>query len=72
LGDNEWLVGTQLRGLYIDWLRQFSPENMQKFENLTQYLKRFESLPAILAYINSSEFKSWPLFGPIESWGYSK
>jgi glutathione S-transferase len=77
LGDNEWLVGKLnyvdfLAYETLDWLRQFSPENMQKFENLTQYLKRFESLPAISAYINSSEFKSWPLFGPIVSWGYSK
>ncbi len=77
LGDNEWLVGKLnyvdfLAYERLDWLRQFSPENMQKFENLTQYLKRFESLPAISAYINSSEFKSWPLLGPILSWGYSK
>jgi glutathione S-transferase len=77
LGDNEWLVGKLyyvdfLAYETLDWLRQFSPENMQKFANLTQYLKRFESLPAISAYINSSEFKSWPLFAPIVSWGSSK
>jgi len=77
LGDNEWLVGKLnyvdfLAYEILDWLRQFSTENMQKFENLTQYLKRFESLPAISAYINSSEFKSWPLFAPIVSWGSSK
>jgi glutathione S-transferase len=76
LGDNEWLVGKLnyvefLAYETLDWLRQFTPENMQKFENLTQYLKRFERLPAISAYINSNEFKSWPLLGPIVSWGYS-
>jgi glutathione S-transferase len=77
LGDSEWLIGKLnyvdfLAYETLDWLRQFSPENIQKFENLTQYLKRFESLPAISAYINSNEFKSWPLFGPVVSWGYSK
>ncbi len=77
LGDNEWLVGKLnyvdfLAYEVLDWLRQFSPENIQKFENLTQYLKRFENLAAISAYINSNEFKSWPLFGPIVSWGYFK
>jgi glutathione S-transferase len=77
LGDSEWLIGKLnyvdfLAYETLEWLRQFSPENMQKFENLTQYLKRFESLPAISAYINSSKFKNWPLFSPFVSWGYFK
>ena len=74
LGDNEWLVQNLtyvdfLAYETLDWLRQYSPENVLKFDNLAQYLKRFESLPAINAYINSDEFKSWPIFGPVLSWG---
>ena len=73
LGTNEWLVGKLTYVDFLayetfDWLRQFSPESFEKFDNLVQYLKRFESLPAISAYINSDEFKSWPLFGPLLSW----
>jgi glutathione S-transferase len=77
LSDNEWLIGKLnyvhfLAYEVLDWMRQFSPENVQKFENLTQYLKRFESLPAILVNINSNEYKSWPIFSQVLIWGYFK
>ena len=77
LGTNEWLVGKLTYVDFLayetfDWLRQFSPESLQKFDNLVQYLKRFESLPAISAYINSDEFKSWPICSPMACWGYFK
>jgi len=78
LGNNQWLVGPNMTYVdflayeTLDWLKLFSPQSFTKFENLTQYMKRFESLPEISAYINSDQFKSWPIFGPIVSWGYFK
>ncbi len=77
LGDNEWLIGKLnyvhfLANEVLNCMRQYSPENMQKFDNLMLYLKRFEYIPEISAYINSKEYKSWPIFSQILSWGYFK
>jgi len=77
LSDKDWLIG-QLN--YVDfiayelfqWLRLFDENTFQKFDNLNKFLVRFESLANISSYINSSEFLSWPLFGPIAKWGSSK
>ncbi|XP_054157608.1 glutathione S-transferase Mu 1-like [Oppia nitens] len=78
LGSNDWLAGKQLTYVdflayeLLDWFRLFSPETVQKFPVLIQYLTRFESLPAIKAYMSSQEFISWPILGPIAPWGYKK
>jgi len=77
LGDSEWLVGKLnyvhfLAYEVLDWMRQYSPENVQKFDNLMLYLKRFECISEISAYINSNEYKSWPIFSQVLSWGYFK
>ena len=56
----------------FDWLRLFSPGTLEKFDNLANYQKRFESLPAIQAYMKSSEFIKWPLFVPVAKFGYFK
>ncbi len=77
LGNNEWFIGSLtyvdfLAYELIDWFRLFSPESVQKWKNLMQYIERFESLPPIKTYITSGEFNSWPVFGPICKWGYFK
>ncbi|XP_054157597.1 glutathione S-transferase Mu 1-like [Oppia nitens] len=75
---HDWLAGKQLTYVdflayeLLDWFRLFSPETFQKFPVLIKYLNRFESLPAIKAYMSSSEFISWPVSGPISPWGYKK
>ncbi len=74
LGDNEWLI-EKLNYVHflayevLDWMRQYSPENVQKFDNLMLYFRRFECIPEICAYINSNEYKSWPIFSKILNWG---
>ncbi len=77
LGKNEWLVNKLTYVDFIayemlDWFRIFSPVCLDKWQNLQQFMKRFESLPPIAAYLKSKEYKSWPITGPYASWGYSK
>jgi len=77
LGNNEWLSNKITYVDFIayellDWLRQFSPQCLDKWQNLQQFMKRFESLPSISAYLKSNEFKSWPVLGPVCCWGFWK
>ncbi len=77
LGKNEWLANKITYVDFIayellDWLRQFSPQCLDKWQNLQQFMKRFESLPSIAAYLKSKEFKNWPVLGPICCWGFWK
>ncbi|CAG2181870.1 unnamed protein product [Oppiella nova] len=70
----EWLTGQLsyvdfLAYETLDWLRLFSADTFPKYPALTQYLDRFEALPAIAAYQSSEQFKRWPLFGPVVKWG---
>jgi len=49
LGHKQWLIGNItyvdfLAYETLDWMRQFSPQCLDKWQNLKQYLKRFESL----------------------------
>ena len=53
----------------LDWIRQFSPQAMEKFANMSQYLLRFESLEPIKKYMSSPQFISWPIFAPVIKWG---
>ena len=78
LGSGDWFVGTKLTYVdffgyeTLDWFRLFSPETVAKYKNLSNFLNRFENLPAIKNYMNSSEFLSWPIFGAVAKWGYKK
>ncbi len=77
LGKNEWLAN---KLTYVDFIAydmldvftSFSPTCLDKWQNLQQFKKRFESLPPIAAYFKSKEYKSWPITGPYSAWGYSK
>ncbi|CAG2105208.1 unnamed protein product [Medioppia subpectinata] len=78
LGTRQWFTCNNINYVdflayeRLDWLRLFSPETVDKYQNLVQLLTRFESLPPIKAYMKSPEFISWPLFGPHVVWGYKK
>jgi hypothetical protein len=54
------------------WMRQYNPQNVQMFDNLMLYLKRFECIQEVSTYINSDEYKSWPIFLKVLSLRYSK
>ncbi|CAG2117361.1 unnamed protein product [Medioppia subpectinata] len=78
LGTRQWFTGNEVNYVdflayeVLDWFRLFSPETVNKYQNLVQFLTRFESLPAIKAYMKSPEFISWPLLGGYAPWGYKK
>lgn len=77
LGDKEWFTSEFsyvdfLTYETLDWFRLFSPETIDKFATLKQFLSRFENLGPIKEYRSSSDYKDWPLFGPIVNWGHKK
>lgn len=77
LGDREWFVSDInfvdfLAYETLDWFRVFSPQCLDKYQNLTQFMVRFESLQPIADYKKSDEFKSWPILSPACKWGYWK
>ncbi|CAL8130032.1 unnamed protein product [Orchesella dallaii] len=66
--DNSWVSGNNIT--YVDFLVYeilyqltiFDPNCLDKFNNLKEFMKRFESLPAINRYINSKDFLNAPLY----------
>jgi len=73
---NKWVIGKQLT--YVDFrtyqmlhlISQFHSPSIEMFPNLIQFLEKFERLPPIREYRDSSEYISWPLVGPNENFGY--
>ena len=71
LGENKWFTSEKLN--YVDLLayetfdlmRLFSPGTLEQFNNLSQFITRFENIPAIKTYRNSKDFASIPFFIPI-------
>ena len=76
LGRNQWFTGDELN--YVDllayetfyWMRFWAPRILDQFDNLVQFMNRFENLPAIKAYKNSNDYISWPLCGPVYQIGF--
>ncbi|CAG2109517.1 unnamed protein product, partial [Medioppia subpectinata] len=75
LGDNQWFTGHDINYVdflayeMLDWLRLLNAESVRKYDNLWQYLHRFESLPQISAYIKSSGFRRSPITASMATWG---
>ncbi len=46
---------------YLDQQKLLAPNIVEKFDNLVQFLARFESLPTIAKYLKSDKFIKWPL-----------
>ena len=77
LAQKEWFIGKLTYVDFLayetfDWIRVFSPTSLEKFDNLNRFMTRFKSLPPIHKYINSDEFKDWPLLGPAHKFGFWK
>ncbi|CAG2115497.1 unnamed protein product [Medioppia subpectinata] len=74
LGARQWFTGNCINYVdflayeVLDWLRLFSTGTVDEYQNLCQFMVRFESLPPIKAYMKSSEFISWPVFPPKAPW----
>lgn len=59
----------------VQWYRTFAPEVFEKapeIATINNFQKRIENLPQIKAYLESEDFKKWPLFAPIVNFGYSQ
>ncbi|CAG2114478.1 unnamed protein product [Medioppia subpectinata] len=78
LGTRQWFTGNHINYVdflayeLLDWFRLFSAGTVDKYQNLIQFLTRFESLPAIKAFMKSPEFISWPIDSPNDIWGFEK
>ncbi|ODM91816.1 Glutathione S-transferase [Orchesella cincta] len=76
-----FILGSKVSGvdflLYetIEWFRVFAPEVFKEdasLQSLEEFQQRIEAIPQIKEYINSDKYKSWPLFGPVQYFGFSK
>ncbi|CAG2165791.1 unnamed protein product [Oppiella nova] len=46
---------------FLDQQKLFAPQLVSQYNNLVQYLARFESLPTIAKYMKSDRYIQWPL-----------
>ena len=75
LKGRSWLVGEKVT--YADFLfyealeghKCFQPTLLDDYPNLKEFISRFEALPAISAYLESSDYISYPWNGPAAAWG---
>ena len=70
LGERRWFTGDKLNYVDLlayekfDMMRLFSPGTLEQFSNLSQFMTRFESIPAIKTYKNSKDYNSIPFLTP--------
>ncbi|KAI1306053.1 Glutathione S-transferase Mu 1 [Halotydeus destructor] len=69
LGDRKWLSGDNLSYAdflayeYLDIHKLFQPGCLDPFQNLVEYVARFEALPNVQKYMKSDKFMKWPANG---------
>ncbi|VDM32201.1 unnamed protein product [Hydatigera taeniaeformis] len=51
-------------------LKTYDPQCLDNFDNLRAYIVRFESIPAIKTYMNSSDYIHRPFTNTMAHWGY--
>jgi len=67
LGNKKWLAGDSLTfpdfHFYelLDQLKIIFPGTVEKHSNLVEYIRHFEELPRIAAYLSSNRFKKGPI-----------
>ncbi|XP_054163616.1 glutathione S-transferase 2-like [Oppia nitens] len=75
LGERPYFAGEHLTYVdflvyeYLDQQKLFSPQIVSQYNNLVQYLARFESLPKIDKYLKSDRYLKWPLNGDSAYYG---
>ncbi|XP_066267337.1 glutathione S-transferase Mu 1-like [Branchiostoma lanceolatum] len=75
LGSNKWIAGDKIT--YVDFLtyelldqhRILEPTLLDDFQNLKDFLARFEALPKIAAYMKSDRFMSHPINNKMAKFG---
>lgn len=71
MGDNQWLAGNELT--MVDFfayesfhhMTVYDPKCFDNHPKVKGYMKRFEELPAIKAYMESPEFIKAPCYSPM-------
>lgn len=75
LGKRQWFAGDKLT--YVDFLmyealdqhRIFSPDCLNDYQNLKEFMDRFENLPTVQKYMKSEDYMKWPLNGDMANFG---
>ncbi|XP_007427588.1 glutathione S-transferase Mu 1-like [Python bivittatus] len=78
LGDRKWFAGNKLS--YVDFIaydtldihQMLEPKCLDQFPNLKEFLRRFEALEKIAAYMKSSRCIKTPIFSSCAMWGNKK
>uniref|UniRef100_UPI00398F367B glutathione S-transferase Mu 1-like isoform X2 n=1 Tax=Pristiophorus japonicus TaxID=55135 RepID=UPI00398F367B len=78
LGKRPWFAGDQIT--FVDFLMYepldahqiFEPKCLDEFQNLKDFLTRFEALEKIAAYIKSDRFMKGPFNNRMAKWGNKK
>jgi len=75
LGNNKWFFGDRIT--YVDFflyecyacVKALAPSAFEKFENLVQFMARFEDLEPIKKYMKSDRYIKYPFNGPMATFG---
>uniref|UniRef100_A0A8C5M111 glutathione transferase n=1 Tax=Leptobrachium leishanense TaxID=445787 RepID=A0A8C5M111_9ANUR len=78
LGDRQWFAGDKITFVdfvvydVLDQHHMLEPTCLQNFQNLQDFITRFEALPSIVAYMKSPRFIKTPINGPMAFWANEK
>uniref|UniRef100_A0A8C4YLI4 Glutathione S-transferase n=1 Tax=Gopherus evgoodei TaxID=1825980 RepID=A0A8C4YLI4_9SAUR len=78
LGNRKWFAGEKLTYVdflmydILDQLRMFEPKCLDQLKNLKDFLKRFEALEKIAAYMSSGRYMKAPIFWRAAQWSNKK
>ncbi|XP_063300497.1 glutathione S-transferase Mu 2-like [Pelobates fuscus] len=78
LGDRQWFVGDKITFIdfvvydVLDQHQMLEPTCLQNFQNLQDFLNRFEALPTIAAYMKSPRFMKTPIHNRMAFWANKK
>ncbi len=75
LGDNEWFAGANITFVdfvmyeLLDQHRQLAPDVVAANQKLSEFLDRFEALPAINEYMKSDRYMKGPMNNKMAKFG---
>ncbi|CAL8083425.1 unnamed protein product [Calicophoron daubneyi] len=75
LSNREWISGEKIDypdfNLYdlLDAIQSFEPGALKQFPKLQDFLRRFEEIPKIKAYMSSPRYMKWPFNNKMAQWG---
>ncbi|XP_053310301.1 glutathione S-transferase Mu 5-like [Spea bombifrons] len=78
LGGRSWFAADKITFVdfvmydVLDQHRMLEPTCLQHFQNLQDFLNRFEALPTIASYMKSPRFMKTPINNRMASWGNKK